>query len=126
MQTTKKVSIVYAEDSKPIAQVVTSKLKAEGYDVIHFENGDGVFESVMQNKPTVVILDNEMPVKDGMSILKELKANDEVKNIPVIFLTNNHDQQSVVKCLELGVSDYIVKDPLTLSEIVRRIRKWTK
>jgi len=123
---TKKVTIVYAEDSKPIAQVVTSKLKTEGYDVLLFENGQGVVEAVIQNKPTIVILDNEMPVKDGMTILQELKANEEVKNIPVIFLTNYHDQESVVKCLELGVSDYIVKDPLTLSEIVYRIKKWTQ
>lgn len=126
MQTEKKVTIVYAEDNKPIAQVVTTKLKTEGYEVFHFETGEGVYEAVLQSKPTLVILDNDMPIKDGMSILKELKTNPDVKDIPVVFLTNVHDQQSVVKCLELGVSDYIVKDPLTISEIVRRIKRWTK
>jgi DNA-binding response OmpR family regulator len=123
MQITKKISVVYAEDSKSVAQVVKTKLKTEGFDVFHFESGEGVVESVILNKPSVVILDNEMPVKNGISILKELKVNPEVKNIPVIFLSTVHDQQSVIKCLELGVADYIVKDPLTLSDIVPRIKK---
>jgi two-component system phosphate regulon response regulator PhoB len=123
---TKKISIVYAEDSKSVAKVVMTKLKTEGYDIFYFENGQGVVEAVIKNRPSVVILDNEMPVKDGMSILRELKVHPEVKNIPVIFLTTFHDQQSVIKCLELGVADYIVKDPLALSEIVPRIKKWLR
>ncbi len=126
MQMTKKISIVYAEDSKSVAKVVMTKLKTEGYDIFYFENGQGVVEAVIKNRPSVVILDNEMPVKDGMSILRELKVHPEVKNIPVIFLTTFHDQQSVIKCLELGVADYIVKDPLALSEIVPRIKKWLR
>ena len=79
---TKKISIVYAEDSKSVAKVVMTKLKTEGYDIFYFENGQGVVEAVIKNRPSVVILDNEMPVKDGMSILRELKVHPEVKISP--------------------------------------------
>ena len=124
MQKSKKATLVYAEDSKSISTVIKSKLASEGYEVHHFEDGGGVVDAVLKLKPAVVLLDNDMPVKSGLTILKEIKKNPDIKNIPVIFLTNSKDSQSVVSCLQLGVSDYIVKDPLAISEIVTRVRKY--
>jgi PleD family two-component response regulator len=62
-----------------------------------------------------------MPVKNGLTILKELKAIPEVKDIPVIFLTTINERNTVLKCLELGASDYIVKDAMAINEILARI-----
>jgi two-component system, OmpR family, phosphate regulon response regulator PhoB len=122
----KKTTIVYAEDSKAISQLVKAHLKAEGFEVFHFDNGGGVVDAVFNLQPTVVLLDNDMPVKNGLSILEELKSKPETKEIPVIFFTTRQDQKSVVRCLELGVSDYIIKGPLSVSEIIPRIKKYIK
>jgi len=126
MQKTHKITIVYAEDSKSISHIVKSRLIFEGYDVIHFADGRGVVEEVLKTKPTFVLLDNDMPVKNGLTIAEELKNMPETKDIPIIFLTTRHDQYSVVKCLELGIADYIIKDSLAISEIITRIQKLLK
>ncbi|MBU2491640.1 MAG: response regulator [Bacteroidetes bacterium] len=124
METVKKIKIIYAEDSRSLSHLVISKLSAENFDVMHFKSGKGVVDAVISNQPSVVILDNEMPEINGMTILEELKNTDSTKNIPVIFFTTIKDQESVIKCLKLGVTDYIVKDSLALSNLIPRIKKY--
>ena len=126
MTSNKTVQIVYAEDSKSISHLVKSKLIVEGYEVFHFENGNGVVEAVQQIKPTVVILDHNMPVKNGMAVLEELKSLPATKDIPVILFTTKQDQPTVLKCLQLGVTDYIIKDSLAISNLIPRIKKYIK
>ena len=120
MQQPKNITIVYEEDSKSISHLVKSKLMFEGFEVKHFADGLGVVEEVVKIKPTAVLLDNDMPNKNGLTIVEKLK------NIPIIFLTARHDEKIVVKCLELGVADYIIKDCLAISEIITRIKKFLK
>jgi len=120
-QSTKKTTIIYAEDSKSISTIVKHRLISEGYNVIHFATGEKIVEEVLKILPDIILLDNDMPVKDGLSILKELKAIPEVKDIPVIFLTTINERKTVLKCLELGASDYIVKDAMAINEILARI-----
>lgn len=126
MLTTKKVTIIYAEDSKSISHLVKSKLISEGYDVTHFENGIGVVEAVKSSAPTLVILDKEMPLKDGMAVLEELKQIPETKDIPIIMFTTKKEQETVLRCIQLGVTDYIIKDSLAISNLLPRIRKYIK
>lgn len=124
MLTTKKVTIIYAEDSKSISHLVKSKLISEGYDVTHFENGVGVVEAVKSSAPTLVILDKEMPLKDGMAVLEELKQIPETKDIPIIMFTTKKEQETVLRCIQLGVTDYIIKDSLAISNLLPRIKKY--
>jgi len=121
IQSPKKSTIIYAEDSKSISTIVKHRLISEGYNVIHYATGEKIVEEVIKILPDIILLDNDMPVKDGLSILKELKAIPEVKDIPVIFLTTINERKTVLKCLELGASDYIVKDAMAINEILSRI-----
>ena len=121
IQSTKKFTIIYAEDSKSISTIVKHRLISEGYNVIHYATGEKIVEEVIKILPDIILLDNEMPVKNGLSILKELKSIPEVKDIPVIFLTTINERKTVIKCLELGASDYIVKDVMAINEILLRI-----
>ena len=121
IQAPKKSTIIYAEDSKSISTIVKHRLISEGYNVVHFDTGEKIVEEALKILPDIILLDNDMPVKDGLSILKELKAIPEVKDIPVIFLTTINERKTVLKCLELGASDYIVKDAMAINEILARI-----
>lgn len=122
----KKYKVVYAEDSKSISTSVKFVLLNAGFDVIHFENGANVVQEVQRIKPDIILLDNDMPVKDGFTILKELKSIDEIKNIPVIFFTTINDKLKVVERLAQGAADFIVKDSRAISELVPRIKKHLK
>ena len=66
--------------------------------------------------------DSMLPINDGMSILEELKSNDEVKNIPVIMLTVHGEEQKVQQAFNSGAIDYIQKS-FSTAELTTRIRK---
>jgi PleD family two-component response regulator len=122
----KKYKVVYAEDSKSISSSVRFVLLNAGFDVTHFENGANVVQEVQRIKPDIILLDNDMPVKDGFTILKELKSLDDIKHIPVIFFTTINDKLKVVERLAQGAADFIVKDSRAISELVPRIKKHLK
>jgi DNA-binding response OmpR family regulator len=114
--------IVFAEDNISIVKIVTNKLSLDGYEVFYLPNGEGVLDSILTNKPDLVILDITMPVKDGLTVLKEIRENQVTANVPVLLLTANKDEQTVNKSLGLGVSDYITK-PFSLNVFSSRVKK---
>jgi DNA-binding response OmpR family regulator len=119
---TKKSKIIYAEDQESIARLVDFKLSKEGFDVILLNSGENVVEKVIEQKPVLILLDLMLPVKDGMTVLEELKSNDEVKNIPVIMLSVHGEEQKVLQAFNSGAVDYIQK-PFSIDELTTRIRK---
>jgi two-component system, OmpR family, alkaline phosphatase synthesis response regulator PhoP len=117
-----KPKIVYAEDDEGIARLVEFKLINKGYDVILLKSGNNVVETIIDKKPILILLDLMLPMKDGITILKELKMNDEVKNIPVIMLSVQGEEKIVVQALNLGAADYMQK-PFSTTELASRIDK---
>jgi DNA-binding response OmpR family regulator len=114
--------IVFAEDNISIVKIVINKLSIDGFEVIHLPSGEGVLDAVIKHKPHLVILDITMPVKDGLTVLKEIRENQETAAIPVLLLTATKDEQTVTKSLGLGVSDYITK-PFSLTVFSSRVKK---
>jgi DNA-binding response OmpR family regulator len=117
-----KIKIVFAEDNVSITRIVVHKLSSDGFQIIHFPSGEGVLDSVIENKPDLVILDIMMPVKDGLTVLKEIRETPEVADIPIILLTATKDDVTVIKSLKYGVSDYIIK-PFSIAVLSERIKK---
>lgn len=117
-----KKKIFYAEDSDSLIKLMTYKLQNEGYDITVFTNGENVYESVVAEKPDLVILDLMMPIKDGLTILKEIKNNFETQNIPVIMLTTNAEEETILKALESGANEYITK-PFSTAVLLAKIKK---
>ncbi|WP_337867094.1 response regulator [Ignavibacterium sp.] len=117
-----KKKIFYAEDSDSLVKLMTYKLQNEGYDIIVFTNGEIVYESVVAEKPDLVILDLMMPIKDGLTILREIKSNPDTSNIPVIMLTTNAEEDTILKALETGASEYITK-PFSTAVLLAKIKK---
>ena len=119
---TNKPKIIYAEDQESIARLVDFKLSKEGFDVILLNSGENVLEKVVEQKPVMILLDLMLPIKDGMTVLEELKSNEEVKNIPVIMLSIHGEEQKVLQAFNSGAVDYIQK-PFSTAELTTRIRK---
>ncbi|MHC1609255.1 MAG: response regulator transcription factor [Candidatus Methanofastidiosia archaeon] len=115
-------TIIYAEDDQDIARLVKFKLEREGFKVIHFSDGEGVTEAILEMTPDLVLLDVMMPVRDGISILKNIKANPKTASIPTIMLSAKGQEGDIVKGLEVGATDYLTK-PFAPSELVARVNK---
>lgn len=114
--------IVLAEDDPQIARLTSFKLEKEGFEVIWEKDGGAAFESIKSNLPDLVLLDIMMPVMNGYQVLKKMKEDDDIKNIPVIMLTAKGQERDVVTGIEMGAEDYIVK-PFRPAELIVRIRK---
>ncbi len=114
--------IVLAEDEPQIARLVEFKLKKEGYQVVWKENGEEALEAIKADRPDLILLDVMMPVMDGYEVLRQIKEDENLRNIPVIMLTARAQERDVVKGIDSGVEDYITK-PFHPAELVARVKR---
>jgi DNA-binding response OmpR family regulator len=123
MATTPAVHVLIIEDDTFLANIYKTKFEMEGFQVSVSENGEAGLGDVKKKKPDIVLLDILLPKMDGFTVLKNLKSDEEVKNIPVILLTNLGQKDDVEKGLELGAVDYLIKAHFKPSETVEKVKK---
>ncbi len=116
--------VLIIDDSRLDAMVLADILKEE-YEVSTAQSGDDGLKLAFDEKPSLILLDIVMPGKDGFEILKELKAKDETKNIPVVFLTALSDEATEEKGFKKGAVDYI-KKPFNANIVRARVRNHVK
>lgn len=121
--------IILAEDNTSDAELAIRVLRKTGVTerMLHVEDGEELLEYVFANgryknrntaeKPRLIIMDLKMPKVNGMDVLKEIKSNDDMRNIPVVLLTSSREQNDVHLGYALGVNSYVVK-PLDYDEYV--------
>ena len=114
--------ILIADDMPDNVTLLTRYMQSEGYQYITASNGVEALEKIRAEMPDLILLDVNMPQKDGFAVLAELRADSELQYIPVIILTaartNPGDVQSG---LNLGADDYVTK-PFDKRELFARIR----
>ncbi|MFA6190957.1 MAG: response regulator [Sulfurimonas sp.] len=110
------------DDSKVMIATLSSALEEKGYKVTFSLNGKDAIDWISNHKPSLIILDVEMPVMDGYETIKLLKADKETANIPVIFHTSLTKPEAIERLFNLGASDYITK-PFIPVELFARIEK---
>jgi two-component system, cell cycle response regulator len=113
-------SVLIADDSLVVRAVVRSQLEEEGYDVTEAADGNAALAQCRLTPPDVVLLDVEMPGLTGHQVLAQLKADDALKDIPVVFLTGRTAMDDVLTALRGGAHDYL-KKPFEAAELVARV-----
>ncbi len=114
-----KKKLIYAvEDDEGIGELYQGALE-DDYDVRIFPDGAGFLMAFSENKPDLVILDIMLPDMDGYSILVKIREKDE--RLPVVIVSAKGDELSLVKGLNKGADDYIVK-PFSILELRARIK----
>ncbi len=113
--------LVLVEDDRDLAETLSLALEREGYRVSCFADGRAGPEGVLESPPDLVILDLNLPDIDGLSVCRELRDTDAVRDLPVIMLTARVGESDRVLGLDLGADDYITK-PFSLRELKSRIR----
>lgn len=117
----KKILIV--EDDTFISKMYELKLNKLSYQPKIAENGQEALQIIEEWSPDLILLDLILPVLDGFETLKKLKANEKLKKIPVIILSNLDQKDSIEKGLGLGADDYIIKANFTPGEVVKKIEE---
>ena len=80
-------------------------------------------EKIKEVRPDLVLLDLIMPGKNGFEVLEEMKADKDLKNIPVIILSNLGQESDVDKGKSLGAEDYLIKSDISMKEVIETIKR---
>lgn len=112
--------ILIVDDTPKNIQVLGTILKKEGYQIIAAQNGLQALGTFAKIIPDLILLDVMMPELDGFETCKRLKADEQTRDIPIIFLTARTETEDVVNGFELGAVDYVTK-PFNSHELLSRV-----
>ncbi|HSO26474.1 MAG TPA: response regulator, partial [Anaerolineales bacterium] len=118
----RSAKILVADDYQDNIRLLSVRLQSEGYDYIVAKDGEEALRKAREEKPDLLLLDVNMPRKDGFEVLAELRADPEIQHIPVIMITAARiGPKDVRDGLMLGADDYVTK-PLDWRELAARIQ----
>ena len=117
----KKILII--EDETSLLNVLSEKLKLEGFEVLEAKNGEEGLGLAINQKPDLILLDIIMPKMDGITMLRKLRENTWGKHVPVIILTNLSSGSDTLKSVEKNVFSCLIKSDWKLEDIVKKIKK---
>jgi two-component system response regulator MprA len=112
-------TLLLAEDDRAVRESLVRALGLEGYDVRAVGNGAEALEVANRTPPDVVVLDVSMPIVDGLTVCKVLRA--EGNDVPILMLTARTETRDRVAGLDAGADDYLPK-PFELDELLARLR----
>lgn len=113
----KKILVV--DDSRTDLEIITNALESNGYDVIRATNGEEALIQAAQH-PDLIVLDVVMPGKDGFQTCRQLKMDENTKDIKIILLTSKDGKTDEYWGRKQGADDYITK-PFEPSKLINRI-----
>ena len=120
----KKILIV--EDEAQLLNVLYDKLSLEGFSVLKASNGKKGLDVALSEHPALILLDINLPVMNGIDMLKELRKDPVGKDIEVVMLTNFSEYKLLADALALGVHDYLVKSDWKLEDVVKLVHEKIK
>lgn len=113
-----KTTILLAEDEAALGQIIKESLETREFNVLLCEDGEKALQTYQDQQPELLVLDVMMPKKDGFTLAKEIRVENE--EIPIIFLTAKSQTQDVVEGFTIGGNDYL-KKPFSIEELIVRI-----
>lgn len=116
-------TILVVEDDQFLSKILKMKFEKMGYQILVAYDGLEALEITKTKSPDLVLLDIMMPVKDGFSVLAELKKDTKLNKIPVIIASNLGQKEDKEKAVSLGADAYIVKSDTSLDDVVKRARE---
>ncbi|MFL5765067.1 MAG: response regulator transcription factor [Bacteroidia bacterium] len=114
-----KTKILLVEDDPNLGSLLREYLEAKGYSTVLATNGKEGYDAYSKDKYALCILDVMMPVKDGFTLAKEIRAIDAA--IPIVFLTAKSMKEDAIEGFSAGADDYITK-PFSMEELLLRIK----
>lgn len=116
-----KKHILAVDDTAIILMRISNTLR-DKYEVITVNSGVRALKYLEEEKPDMILLDIQMPKKDGVETLREIRSMNGRENVPVIMLSSVEDKDIILQVAKLGICDYLLK-PFSSEELIERIQR---
>jgi DNA-binding response OmpR family regulator len=114
--------VLVADDDDDILLLVTTRLRRDGFDVVSASNGNEALALARERKPALAVLDIGMPGLDGLEVLEQIRADEELRGTLVLLLTAKAQESDVRRGYEAGADAYVRK-PFSPAELSTRVRE---
>jgi len=118
--------IIIIEDEEVLLGLLKKKLEQEGHQVAIARDGQEGLEKVKADKPDLILLDIVMPKMGGFEVMEELNADKNLKDIPVIIVSNSGQPVEIDRAKRLGVKDWLIKTDFDPQEVIVKVKKQLK
>lgn len=112
--------ILIAEDERDIRDLVSFTLRFAGYEVVAVANGEEAVEAARREMPELILMDVRMPRMTGYEACEAMKADEQLKHIPVVFLSAKGQESEIRTGLAAGADEYLLK-PFAPAELTERV-----
>ncbi len=115
--------ILIADDSLAELQIFQQALQPLGHTIVTVMDGEAAEEKLRAEKVDLIILDVIMPKKNGFQVCRDIKSNDQLKNIPVIMVTSKDQESDKFWGMKQGADEYLTK-PFKAEDLVKTVKKY--
>lgn len=113
--------ILLVEDEELVIRILEKKLSEEGYEVLLARNGKEGLEVMRKEKPDLVLMDIVMPKMNGLETMEAMNNDPELKEFPVIVISNSGEPVEIERVKELGAKDWLIKTEFDPQEIIEKV-----
>lgn len=114
--------VLVVDDEPDFRMVIGKILRDEQFVVLEAANGEEGEKMARESRPDALLLDWNLPHKDGIDVCKALKSDPATRSIPILMLTSRSREEDAVLALEIGADDFVVKKALRRKEVIARVR----
>ena len=114
--------VLVADDDEDILLLVTTRLRRDGFNIISARSGDEALALVRERRPALAVLDIGMPGLDGVQVLEQIRADDDLREMLVVLLTAKAQESDVRRGFDAGADAY-VKKPFSPADLSARVRE---
>lgn len=118
----KKIFLI--DDDQVLTRLLQQKLEKEGYEFQAVGDGADIEKKLKAGKPDLLLLDVDLPYKNGVKILEDIRNDAELKNLPVIVISNSGNPVDMYRIKQLGVKDYFIKVDFDLDKLAVLLAKY--
>jgi two-component system phosphate regulon response regulator PhoB len=114
-------TVLVVEDEEDIRELISYNLMRDGFSVEAVDTGEAAIKAVQSASPALVVLDLMLPGVDGLEVCRQIRASQKGSDVPIIMVTAKGEESDVVKGLEMGADDYVVK-PFSPKVLLARVK----
>jgi CheY-like chemotaxis protein len=114
-----ELTLTALEEYNLVNEVVTARDGVEALDYLYRR---GTFAERPAGQPVVILLDLKLPKLDGLQVLRQLKADEQMRLVPVVILTSSRESRDLEECYRLGVNAYVVK-PVRFTDFIEAVKQ---